>query len=90
LRSFFSDNNVCYAANGITDIVALVFAWGIKQAVIEPIGMAALMQVYFKVTEGQVANPEWEAKLEKVSSKFRELKEKATTWPGESVDQTAG
>ena len=76
-------------AGPLTLIVALVFAWGIKQAVIEPIGMTALMLVYFKVTEGQIANPEWEAKLEKVSSKFRQLKEKATTWPGESAGQTA-
>ena len=47
-------------AGPLTLVVALVFAWGIKQAVIEPIGMIALMQVYFKVTEGQTANPEWE------------------------------
>lgn len=58
-------------------IIALVFAWGIKQAVIEPFGMTALMQVFFKVTEGQEPNPEWDAKLDGVSSKFRELKSKA-------------
>jgi len=76
-------------AGPLTLILALVFAWGIKQAVIEPIGMTALMQVYFKVTEGQVANPEWEAKLESVSSKFKKLKDKATTWPGDKQDPTA-
>jgi hypothetical protein len=32
---------------------------------------------YNKAVEGQVPNPEWEAKLESVSNKFRELKEKA-------------
>ncbi|MDZ7761505.1 MAG: hypothetical protein U5L00_14780 [Desulfovermiculus sp.] len=69
-------------AGPLTLVVALVFAWGIKQAVIEPIGMTALMQVYFKVTEGQVANPEWEEKLARVSSKFSELKNNAATWPG--------
>jgi hypothetical protein len=67
------------AAGPLTLIVALVFAWGIKQSVIEPIGMIALMQVYFRVTEGQTPNPEWEAKLESVSDKFKELKDKATT-----------
>ncbi len=67
-------------AGPLTLITALVFAWGIKQAVIEPIGMTSLMQVFFKVTEGQTANPEWEAKLDKLSSKFRELTEKAKTW----------
>ncbi len=69
-------------AGPLTLVAALVFAWGIKQAVIEPIGMTALMQVYFKVTEGQVANPEWEEKLARVSSKFGELKDKAASWPG--------
>ncbi|MDT8438471.1 MAG: hypothetical protein RQ729_05645 [Wenzhouxiangellaceae bacterium] len=61
-------------------IIALVFAWGIKQAVIEPIGMTALMQVFFKVTEGQTPNAEWEDKLDGVSKKFAELKRKAEDW----------
>ncbi len=76
-------------AGPLTLVVALVFAWGIKQAVIEPIGMTALMQVYFKVTEGQTANPEWEAKLSKVSSKFKDLKDKASVWQGQKHDQPA-
>jgi hypothetical protein len=42
--------------------------------------MTALMQVFFKVTEGQEPNPEWEAKLEKGSKKFREMKDKAVSW----------
>jgi len=67
----------------LTLIIALVFAWGIKQAVIEPIGMTALMQVYFKVTEGQKPNPEWDAKLSNVSKKFGEIKSKATDWDRE-------
>ncbi len=70
------------AAGPLTLVLALVFAWGIKQAVIEPIGMTALMQVFFKVTEGQTPNPEWEAKLDNVSGKFRELKSKASAWGG--------
>ena len=61
-------------------MIALVFAWGIKQAVIEPFAMTALMQVFFKVTQGQQANPEWEAKLDSASGKFRELKDKAASW----------
>lgn len=65
------------SAGGLTLLVALVFSWGVKQAVIEPFGMTALMQVFFKVTEGQQANPEWEAKLEGVSENFRELRAKA-------------
>ena len=62
---------------------AVVMAVAIKKAVMEPIAIAALMQVYFKEIEGQVPNPEWTAKLEKVSSKFRDLAQKAAGWiPG--------
>lgn len=64
----------------VTLIFALVLAWGIKQAVIEPIAMTALMQVFFKVTAGQTPNPEWESKLEGVSSKFGEFGRKAREW----------
>jgi hypothetical protein len=70
-------------AGPLTLIIALVMAWGIKQAVIEPIAMTALMQVFFKVTEGQQANPEWEGKLDGVSKKFGELKTKAADWERE-------
>lgn len=65
------------SGGGMTVIIALVFAWGVKQAIIEPIGMTALMQVYFKVTAGQEPNPEWEAKLDSLSTKFQEIKAKA-------------
>ena len=70
------------AAGPLTLIIALVFAWGVKQSVIEPFGMTALMQVFFRVTEGQEPDPEWEARLENVSNKFNELKDKATDWAG--------
>jgi hypothetical protein len=64
-------------------LLALVFAVAVKKAVMEPIAIAALMQVYFKEIEGQVPNPEWTAKLEQVSSKFRDLAQKAAGWvPG--------
>ncbi len=71
------------AAGPLALLIALIFAWGVKQAIIEPFGMTALMQVFFKVTEGQEPNPEWEAKLDKASKKFRELGQKAKDWGGE-------
>jgi len=61
---------------------AFVFAWALKAAVLEPIAIAALMQVYFKEIEGQTPNPEWEAKLDSVSRKFRDLTAKAAGWAG--------
>ncbi|GAB2725740.1 hypothetical protein [Halomonas garicola] len=47
-------------AGVLTFAVTLVFAWGVKQAVIEPFAMTALMQVFFKVTQDQQPDPEWE------------------------------
>ncbi len=70
--------------------LAVVTAWGIKSALIDPLAMTALMQVFFKVTEGQEPNPEWEAKLERGSKKFVQLKEKAFNWSQgkKDVDET--
>lgn len=58
-------------------VFAIVFAWAIKAAVIEPFAIASLMQVYFKAIEGQVPDPEWDRRLGEASAKFRELKDKA-------------
>lgn len=67
-----------WSAGGM--VFALLFAWAIKVAVIEPFAIACLLQAYFKAIEGQTPNPEWEARLDKVSNKFGELKGKAQTW----------
>jgi hypothetical protein len=63
-------------------VIAIVASVSIKAALIDPFAMTALMQVFFKVTEGQEPYPEWEAKLEKGSKKFREMKDKAAGWIG--------
>jgi hypothetical protein len=80
------------AAGPVAVLIAVVFAWGVKQAIIEPIAMTSLMQAFFKVTEGQTPNPEWEQKLDRLSAKFRALKDKGAAWdtdgePGESAAQ---
>ena len=64
-------------AGGWGFVVAFVFAWAFRAALIEPLAIYALMQVYFKTIEGQVPDPEWDARLEKASKKFVELKDKA-------------
>ncbi len=69
-----------WAAGGF--VFALVFAWAVKAALIEPFAIACLLQVFFKVTEGQVPNPEWEAKLTSASTKFKSMGEKALAWGG--------
>jgi hypothetical protein len=61
---------------------AFVFAWALKAAILEPVAIASLMQVYFKTIEGQTPNPEWEARLDSVSKRFKELGAKAAGWIG--------
>jgi hypothetical protein len=62
---------------GYSFIVALVFAWAFKAAVLEPFAITALMAVYFDTIRGQVPDPDWDAKLAGASEKFRALTEGA-------------
>jgi hypothetical protein len=61
-------------------VFALIFAWAVKAALIEPFAIAAMMDVYFRVTEGQTPDPEWDDRIGQVSRKFRDLKDKAANW----------
>jgi len=60
--------------------LALIFAIALKKALLEPLAIASLMQVYFKTIEGQRPDPEWSARLAQASAKFRELAQKAAGW----------
>ncbi|NCT67827.1 MAG: hypothetical protein GXC76_09295 [Rhodanobacteraceae bacterium] len=60
-----------------TFALAAVTAWGLKAALVDPLAMTALMQAYFKLTEGQVPSADWSARLETISDRFRALKDKA-------------
>ena len=59
-------------------VFALLFAWSIKASFLEPFAVICLMQVYFKAIEGQQPDPEWDARLEQMSSHFRKLKARMT------------
>lgn len=62
-----------------TFALALVAALSLKAALIDPFAMTALLQVYDRITAGQKPDPQWSAKLEGISAKFRELTQKADT-----------
>lgn len=64
-----------WSATGV--VVAMLFAWSIKAALLEPFAVICMMQAYFKTIEGQQPDPEWDARLDGMSKKFRKLKEKA-------------
>ena len=61
-------------------VLALIFAWSFKAALIEPFAIACLMQVYFKAIEGQTPDPVWDERLTGASKKFRDLKDRALDW----------
>jgi hypothetical protein len=60
-----------------TFALAVIAALSLKAALIDPFATVALIQVYDKITAGQTPNPEWSAKLESISGKFRDLTQKA-------------
>ena len=59
---------------------AVIVAVALKKALLEPLAIASLMQVYFKTIEGQKPDPEWSARLDGTSRSFRELGQKASGW----------
>ena len=65
------------ALAGWSFALAIVFAWAIKAALLEPFAIAALMQVYFRAIEGQTPDPDWDSRLSDTSRHFRELKQRA-------------
>lgn len=61
-------------------VFALLFAWAVKVALIEPFAIACMLQAYFKLTAGQSPDPVWQAKLDRASDKFKTLGERALRW----------
>lgn len=62
----------------ITVLLALIFAWAFKRAVIEPAVIAAFFDLYIRTIEGQEPEPDWEAKLAETSEDFREIRARAS------------
>lgn len=57
--------------------LALTLGYGLKLSVVNPFCLIATIITYNHAIEGQTPNVDWEAKLEQVSDKFREIKSKA-------------
>ena len=69
-----------WSAGGV--VFALVFAWAVKAALLEPLAIACLLQAFFKITDGQQPSPEWEQRIDGASGKFQELGRRAASWAG--------
>jgi len=63
-----------------TLVIALVVAFSLKAALIDPVAMICIMQVYFKAIEGQTPRQEWVDKLNALSAQFRQIGEKAAAF----------
>jgi hypothetical protein len=61
-------------------VFALIFAWAVKAALIEPFAIASMLQVYFRTIEGQTPDPQWEQRIGSVSRKFGDIRDKAAAW----------
>lgn len=64
-----------WSAGGL--VFAILFAWSVKAALLEPFAITCMMQVYFRTIEDQTPDPAWDARLSDMSAKFRTLKERA-------------
>ena len=81
------------AAGPVLAILVFVGAWMIKLAVADAFALAATLVAYHRTTENLTPNPEWKAKLEGASEKFKELGRKAAASvrvPGAAADGMAG
>lgn len=67
-----------WSAGGV--VFALVFAWAVKAALIEPFAIACMMQAFFNVTDGQTPDPAWESRIDGASERFRKMGEQAASW----------
>jgi hypothetical protein len=66
-------------------VIAAVLAFSFKAAVLEPLAIACLMQVFFKRIEGQSPDPEWHARLSQLSAKFQRMREKALAYTAQPM-----
>lgn len=76
-----------WSAGGV--IFALVFAWSVKAALLEPFAITCMMQVFFRTIEGQEPDPEWDERLDGLSKKFRTLKDRAIAFSKPQTETAA-
>ena len=68
---------------------AFITALFLRAVLVEAIVMPTMISAYHHAIQGQVPNPEWDAKLSQVSNKFVEMKNKALNWKKEKAEAQA-
>jgi hypothetical protein len=61
--------------------LAAIMAWSVKQAVLDPLAVASMLQAYFSTAEGDSPDTDWDVALTRVSEHFREIKARAVATP---------
>ena len=61
-------------------LLAAIFAWAVKAALIDPFALACLLQLFANLSAGQEPQPEWRGRLTQMSDRFRQLGERAVGW----------
>ena len=68
------------AAGLATLVIAALFASNVRSAVLRPLFLTMVMVKYHSLVQGQSIELGWEQRLNTVSGKFGELKQKADAW----------
>jgi hypothetical protein len=71
-------------------VIAAVFAFTTRLALVEPFAMTATLVTYLRSVEGQVPDPAWEARIASLTGRFGELKAKAGEFARGSGGQQPG
>ena len=71
-------------------LLALAAARLVELALYEPFALAYTMVTFHRETDGVEPDPEWKARIEGMSGKFRELTEKARSFAGSRRETTPG
>ena len=71
-------------------VIAALFASNIRQAFLKPIFLVMIMTKFHVVVRNQAINLEWDERLTTVSSKFKDLKDKAAAGWAPGVPATPG
>jgi len=58
-------------------VMAVTTAYGLKLSIVNPFCLVAMIKTYNEAVRGQEPDPQWEERLQTVSGKFRELRDKA-------------
>lgn len=61
-------------------IISFLLAGNVRSAFLKPLFLTMVMIKFHTQIQGQAINETWDARLEGVSDKFRELKDKALAW----------